>query len=175
LLILPYSDGSTSYAEIAEHVKLPLEVVTRILQHATTLRFFAEAEPGKLATRIAHTSRSAALANSEGLRGLVQAMLGDAGAPVVVLNEALDRYSKGKDQLTKKQEESAFALLHSGGLYQGHKHYFEYQESGDGWRSKSYTKFMKYLKEIFQLENLVVDLKDWAAEGKASIVDVSLS
>ncbi|KAF2878229.1 sterigmatocystin 8-O-methyltransferase [Massariosphaeria phaeospora] len=165
-------DGDASYAEIAERVQLPQVVVTRVLQHSTNLRYFAETEPGKLTTRIKHTSRSAAVAKSEGLRALVQAVLDDAGAPTVVLNEALEKYSRGKKELTKKQEESAFALLHSGGLYQGHKHYFDYQESGDGWRSRSYTKFMGYLKEIFHLEDLVLKLKDWEAEGAAHIVDV---
>ena len=168
-------DGTASYAEIAERVKLPVDVVTRILQHSTNLRFFAETEPGKRSTRIGHSSRSAAVAKNSGLKSLIQAVLDDAGPPTTILHEALQRYSRGKPELTQDQKESAFALLHSGGAYSGHTNYFEYQESGDGWRSKSYTKFMGYLKEIFHMENLVLDLKDWKAVGKASVVDVSTS
>ncbi|KAF2684048.1 sterigmatocystin 8-O-methyltransferase [Lentithecium fluviatile CBS 122367] len=165
-------DGSASYAEIAARVKLPEDVVKRILQHSTNLRLFAETEPGKQATRIRHSSRSAAVAKNSGLKSLIQAILDDAGPPTTILHEALQRYSRGKPELTQEQRESAFALLHSGGMYSGHTNYFEYQESGDGWRSRSYTKFMGYLKEIFHMENLVLDLKDWKAVGKASVVDV---
>lgn len=165
-------EGTASHAEIAECVKLPEDVVTRILQHATNLRFFAETEPGRRATRIRHSSRSAAVAKNPGLKSLIQAVLDDAGPPTTILHEALDRYSRGKFELTQEQKESAFALLHSGGAYSRHTNYFEYQESGDGWRSKSYTKFMSYLKEIFHMENLVLDLKNWKAVGKASVVDV---
>ena len=56
-------DGSASYAEIAQRTRLPQDVVYRVVQHATTLRLFAETEPGKPSSRIQHTSRSAALAN----------------------------------------------------------------------------------------------------------------
>jgi hypothetical protein len=166
-------DGTASYDEIAEKVKLPVDVVTRILQHSTNLRLFAETEPGKRSTKIQHSSRSAAVAKNTGLKSLIQAVLDDAGPPTTILHEALQRYSRGKPELTQEQKESAFALLHSGGAYSAHTNYFEYQESGDGWRSKSYTKFMGYLKEIFHMENLVLDLKDWKAVGKASVVDVS--
>jgi hypothetical protein len=166
-------NGSASYSDIAEYVKLPEDVVARILQHSTNLRLFAETEPGKRSTRIQHSSRSAAVAKNSGLKSLIHAVLDDAGPPTTVLHEALQRYSHGKSELTQEQKESAFALLHSGGAYSGHTNYFEYQESGNGWRSKSYTKFMGYLKEIFHMENLVMDLKDWKAVGKASVVDVS--
>ncbi|KAF1949188.1 sterigmatocystin 8-O-methyltransferase [Byssothecium circinans] len=164
--------SSASFAEISQHVHLPLEVTTRILQHAFTLRLFAETHPGKLSTRVIHTSRSAALATSPGLRGLVQAVGDDASAPTIVLNEALNRYSKDKQQLPEKQEETAFALLHSGALYQGHERYFDFQESEGGWRTRSYTRFMKYLKEIFGLEELVVGVLDWEGVGEARVVDV---
>ncbi|KAF1998107.1 sterigmatocystin 8-O-methyltransferase [Amniculicola lignicola CBS 123094] len=165
--------GSASFESIASAVDLPVEVVTRILMHAITNGFFTETLPGKRNTEIVHSSRSAALARSSGLRSLVQAVLDDAGAPTLLLNEALRRYSKGKKDLAAKPEESAFALLHSGEVYpKEQKDYFGYLESGDGWRSRSYTGFMKYLKEVFGLEKVVLDLYDWEQAGSAHVVDV---
>ncbi|KAK9413990.1 putative O-methyltransferase domain-containing protein [Seiridium unicorne] len=78
-------DGPASYEEISAYVSLPRDFVYRLLQHAMTQRIFVAVEPG----RVKHTSRSAALAKSAGLKALVWAILDDAGAPVMVLNEAL--------------------------------------------------------------------------------------
>lgn len=167
--------GSASYPEIAARVSLPEDVVTRVIQHATTLRIFAET-PEK---RVAHSSRSAALARSKGLRALTSTILDDAGAPMMVLNEALARYSRGKPALTQDVKETSFALFHSGGVYGArHGNSWELLE-GDGegerkgWRARNFVEFMRYVKEIFHLEGVVLDSHDWKAVGKASVVDVS--
>ncbi|EMR64683.1 hypothetical protein MGN70_008603 [Eutypa lata] len=171
-------DGSASYAEIAKHTSLPQDVVYRVLQHAVTLRLFAETEPGKSSSRIQHTSRSAALAKQAGLRALVSSVLDISSTPMMVLNEALDRYSRGKPELTQEMSETAFALLHSGGELSGkHRNSWDFLENDGigekkGWRQKSFVEFMSYIKEIFQLEGVVLDAFDWKAAGNTTLVDV---
>ena len=85
-------DGSASYSEIAERVSLPVDVVTRIIQHATTLRLFEEVN----SSQVKHTSRSAALARQSGLQALVSSVLDITGAPMMAMSKALEKYSKGK-------------------------------------------------------------------------------
>ncbi|KMU85622.1 sterigmatocystin 8-O-methyltransferase [Coccidioides immitis H538.4] len=170
-------DGSASYADIAKHTSLPEEVVQRILAHATTLRIFAETEPGKLSSRIQHTSRSAALARSSGLRALVSTILDDAGPPMMVMNKALQKYTCGKPTLTKNMNETSFALLHSGGLFGKYANCWEFIENDGegerkGWRQRNFVEFMRYIKEIFRLEEVVLKSYDWKAAGKATVVDV---
>ncbi|KAI1499267.1 sterigmatocystin 8-O-methyltransferase [Biscogniauxia marginata] len=171
-------DGSASYAEIAQHVSLPEDVVNRVLKHATALRIFAETEPGKATSRIEHTSRSAALAKSSGLRALVSTILDDAGAPLMVMHEALNKYSRGKAELTQKMTETAFALFHkTGALGKRHDNSWDLLENdGDGdkagWRQRNFVEFMRYVKEIFHLEEVVLESNDWGAMGEATVVDV---
>ncbi|KAK8880073.1 sterigmatocystin 8-O-methyltransferase [Apiospora arundinis] len=172
-------NGSTTYADIAHETKLPQAVVYRLLQHAMTLRIFAEV-PGKdgAAPRVKHTSRSAALAKTPGLRALVSTVLDDAGAPLMVLNEALRRFSSGKPELTQKTAETAFALFHQGGQFGGkfENSWEMIENDGEGekkgWRQRNFVTFMSYLKDIFQLEDKVLHAYDWAAAGKASVVDI---
>jgi hypothetical protein len=171
-------EGSASYSDIAEHTSLPLDVVYRVLQHATTLRIFAETEPGKPSSRIQHTSRSAALARCSGLKALVATILDDAGAPMMVMNEALQRYSRGKPALTQDMSQSSFALFHSGGTFGKHGNSWDLLENdgegeNQGWRQRNFVEFMHYIKEIFHLEGVVLDSHDWKAVGKATVVDVS--
>ncbi|KAI5919442.1 sterigmatocystin 8-O-methyltransferase [Camillea tinctor] len=170
--------GSASYAEVAKHVSLPEPVVFRVLKHATSLRIFAETEPGKASSRIQHTSRSAALAKSSGLRALVSTILDDAGAPMMVMHEALNKYSKGKPELTQEMTETAFALFHRTGAlgkkYDNSWDLLENDGEGEekGWRQRNFVEFMRYVKEIFHLEEIVLDSNDWAAMGEGTVVDV---
>ncbi|KAI3320974.1 S-adenosyl-L-methionine-dependent methyltransferase [Xylariaceae sp. AK1471] len=169
-------EGSASYSEIAERVSLPEDVVSRILQHATTLRLFDEVEPGS--SQIQHTSRSAALARQSGLRALVTSVLDVTGAPMMAMNSALEKYSKGKSELTQDMTETAFALFHSSGPY-GKKHinswdFLENDGEGDrrGWRQEQFVEFMRYTKEIFRLEEVVLNSYEWEKAGKATVVDI---
>lgn len=152
-------DGTASYAEIAQRVSLPEDVVKRVLQHAVTLRIFEETEPGKSSSRIRHNSRSAALARSAGLKALVSTILDDAGAPMMVMNEALNRYSRGKPTLTQNTNETSFALFHSGGQFGGYKNSWEMIENdgegeNKGFRQRNFVTFMNYVREIFNLEGI---------------------
>ncbi|PGH07096.1 hypothetical protein AJ79_06374 [Helicocarpus griseus UAMH5409] len=170
-------DGSASYADIAKHTSLPEDVVRRILQHAITLRIFSETEPGKPSSRVQHTSRSGALARSSGLRALVSTILDDAGPPMMVMNEALQRYSRGKTELTQEMNESSFALFHSSGIYGKYNNSWELLENDGagekkGWRAKNFVEFMRYVKEIFHLEEIVLQSHDWKAAGDVTVVDV---
>ncbi|KAI1427777.1 sterigmatocystin 8-O-methyltransferase [Xylaria sp. FL1777] len=168
-------EGSASYSEVAERVSLPLDVVTRVIQHATTLRLFEEVS----SSQIKHTSRSAALARQSGLQALVSSVLDITGAPMMAMNSALEKYSKGRSELTQDLSETAFALFHSTGPF-GKKYTtsWEYLENdGDGetrgWRQAKFVEFMKYIKEIFPLEDIVLDAYNWQGAGKATVVDVA--
>lgn len=170
--------GSASYSEIAERVSLPQDVVHRILQHAFTLRLFDEV-PGS--SQVRHTSRSAALARQSGLQALVSSVLDVTGAPMMAMNNALEKFSKGKSELTQEMSETAFALFHNSAPF-GKKHanswdYLENDGEGDrqGWRQQQFVEFMRYIKEIFHLEGIVLNSYDWQAAGKVTVVDVSSS
>ncbi|KAI0386266.1 sterigmatocystin 8-O-methyltransferase [Hypomontagnella monticulosa] len=170
-------DGTASYAEIAKHVSLPEDVVKRVLLHAVTLRIFEQTEPGKPTSQIRHNSRSAALARSSGLKALVSTILDDAGAPMMVMNEALNRYSRGKPDLTQDMNETSFALFHSGGQFGKHGNSWDLLENDgagekQGFRQRNFVEFMRYLKEIFHLEGVLLDAHDWKTAGKATVVDV---
>jgi hypothetical protein len=170
-------EGSASYSEISERLSLPQDVVTRAIQHATTLRLFEEV--GDDSSRIRHTSRSAALARQPGLQALVSSVLDVTGAPMMTMPSALEKYSRGKSELTQDMSETAFALFHSTGPL-GKKHvnswdYLENDGEGErqGWRQQKFVDFMKYIKEIFQLDGIVLNAYDWEAAGSATVVDVS--
>ncbi|KAL2369361.1 sterigmatocystin 8-O-methyltransferase [Blastomyces gilchristii SLH14081] len=170
-------NGTASYADIAEHTSLPEDVVYRLLQHAMTLRIFSETEPGKPSSRVQHTSRSAALARSSGLRALVSTVLDDSGAPMMVMNEALAKYSRGKPALTQEMNETSFALFHRSGIYGKYSNPWEFLENDGegekkGWRAANFAEFMRYVKEIFRLEEVVLQCHDWKAAGKATVVDL---
>ncbi|KND91784.1 6-hydroxytryprostatin B O-methyltransferase [Tolypocladium ophioglossoides CBS 100239] len=170
-------DGSASYDDIAKHTDLPREVVRRVIEHATTLRLFAPTEPGKAETRIRHTSRSAALSKNAGLRALVSTLLDDAGPPMTVLPEALRQYTTGKPELTTDMNETSFALFHRHGVFGEYATPWDLLEndgSGEkkGWRQRNFVEFMRYLKDIFQLEKVMLECYDWKAAGKATVVDV---
>jgi hypothetical protein len=172
-------DGSATYSEISKRTSLPEDVVYRVLQHAFTLRLFAEEEPGNPSSRIKHTSRSAALAKQPGLQALVSSVLDVSSAPMMVLNEALDRYSRGRSELTQEMNETSFALFHSGGTFGGkHRNSWDFLENDGvgetrGWRQKHFAEFMRYVKEIFRLEDVVKNALDWKSMGEATVVDVS--
>lgn len=175
-------DSSASYASIANHTDLPHEVVQRVLEHAVTLRLFEKVR-GK-PDHVSHTSRSAALAKSSGLRALVSTVLDDAGPPMTVMNQALRKYSLGKPNLTTDMTQTAFALLHGGtgkkddlskGKYTTSWELIENDGEGEqkGWRQRNFVEFMRYIKEIFQLERVILNSYDWKAAGNAKVVDVS--
>ena len=164
--------GSTTTAEIATETKLPAEVVQRVLDHAKTLRIFAD---GADSTHTRHTSRSAALAKSPGLRALVSTILDDAGPPMTVMQQALEMYSLGKETLSDDMSKTAFNVFH-GGKYANSWEFMENDGEGEkkGWRSRKFTTFMLYLKDIFRLEEIVDGSYGWEKAGDLSIVDVSL-
>jgi hypothetical protein len=177
-------EGESSFEKIAEHVKLPVEVVARVLDHAITMRFFTKSSP--TATSVKHTSRSAALAKDAGLVALVQMVLDETGPPMMVLPEALRRYSQGKKEITKNMKETAFKLCHSGGVWGNFENSWDfiendgvkegevgYEKKSKGWRQRNFVKFMAYIKDLFNTEDLLFNAVDWAGAGDATVVDVS--
>ncbi|KAL8365405.1 hypothetical protein RB595_004283 [Gaeumannomyces hyphopodioides] len=172
-------NGTSSSTEISHHTGLPKEVVERVLDHATTLRLFSYADGAHLGGPVCHTARSAAMAQSPGLRALVSTVLDEAGAPMMVMHEALDKYSRGREDLTQNPTETSFAHLHSKGggraRYANSWDMLENDGEGDrkGWRHKNFVEFMRYLKDIFRFDDVVAAALDWAALGSgARVVDV---
>ncbi len=81
--------------------------------------------------------------------------------------------------MTQDLNETAFALFHSTGPF-GKKYtnsweYLENDGEGEvrGWRQAKFVEFMKYIREIFHLEVVVLDAYNWKGAGKATVVDVS--
>ena len=165
-----------TYESIVEKTNLPLEVVTRVLQHAINLRIFSETDDKP--AKVQHNSRSAALAQSPGLQALVSYNLDNAGAPMLVMQEALARYSCGKPELTQNMDESSFPLLHKTGTYGSYNSSWQFIENDGvgeqkGWRQRKFVEFMRYIKGLFHLEEIVLGAQDWVKAGKATVVDVS--
>ena len=99
---------------------------------------------------------------------------------MIVMAEALERYNKSQPSLTQSKEESAFALFHSGGIYGKHTNSWDLFESEgkgekEGHRAKDYAEFMRYMMEMFGLNDIVIGAHDWEAAGNATVVDVSAS
>lgn len=168
-------DGEATFQDVAIHTKLPLEVVSRVIDHAVTMRFFVK--PSRVATSVRHTSRSAALAKDSGLSALVQTVLDETGPPMLLLPEALRRFSQGKPEITRNMKETAFRLCHSGGAWGSYENSWDFIENdgeGDrkGWRQRNFVRFMAYIKDLFLIEHIVLNAVDWEAAGEATVVDV---
>jgi hypothetical protein len=177
--------GEASFEQIAKHVQLPVDVVSRVLEHAVTMRFFTKSSP--IATSVRHTSRSAALAKDAGLVALVQMVLDETGPPMFVLPEALRKYSQGKTELTKNMKETAFKLCHSGGVWGNFENSWDFIENdgiaegqvgsekkSKGWRQRNFVKFMAYIRDLFNTEEILYNAVDWAGAGDVTVVDVSI-
>ena len=124
--------GEATQEEIAKHTRLPLSIVTRLIEHGTTLRLFSYTNPGKITSPVVHTSRSAALASNPGLRALVSTILDDAATPMTVMTQALEKHALGKETYEEDMETTAFRMLHSGEIFnKGYKNSWEFIE-GDG-------------------------------------------
>ncbi|KAF2026880.1 S-adenosyl-L-methionine-dependent methyltransferase [Setomelanomma holmii] len=176
-------DGEASFEQIAEKVQLPVEVVTRVLEHAVMMRFFTKPSPS--ATLVRHTSRSTALAKNSGLVSLVQVVLDETGPPMFILPEALRPYSQGKPEITKNMKKTAFKLCHSGGVwgdYTNSRDFIEndgvakgepgYENKSKGWRQRNFVNFMAYIKDMFGTEEIVHNAVDWAGAGYVTVVDL---
>ncbi|KAJ6790046.1 hypothetical protein PWT90_05273 [Aphanocladium album] len=170
-------DGSASVADIANHANLPEEVVKRVVKHGTALRLFSPEGNYKVTQRVQHSSRSAALVKSSGLRALVFTVLDDAEASMLAMNKALELHSRGRKSLGKDMTKTAFATHQKGATIGNHTTSWEFMDNdGDGerkgWRQRNFVELMRYLKEIFRLESVLETACDWKALGKATIVDI---
>ena len=171
-------DGTATHEQVAKHTNLPIEVVQRTLDHATTMRYFKRPEP--TSPVVQHTSRSAALAKDPGLVALVQMVLDETSPPMLLLPEALRQFAVGKSEISRDQKETAFRLCHSGGIWGDYDNTWEFLENDGegekkGWRQRNFIKFMAYIKDLFKTESIVLDAIDWKAAGDATVVDVSRS
>ncbi|KAH5554022.1 hypothetical protein HBI26_235210 [Parastagonospora nodorum] len=177
-------DGEASFEEVAKRVQLPVDVVSRVFDHATTMRFFTK--PSPFATSVRHTSRSAALAKEPGLASLVSIVIEETAAPMLLLPEALRQFSQGKTELTKNMKETAFKLCRSGGIWGEWENSWDfiendgapegqagYEKRTKGWRQRNFIKFMAYIKDLFNTEDLVYNALDWAGAGDITVVDIA--
>lgn len=174
-------DGSASVASVAQFVSLPEEAVQRVLEHAITIRYFAYADPANPSSSpIQHTSRSAALAKTPGLRALVSGCIDNVGPSMLAMPTALEKWGLGKKELPISIHDTAFKLAHSGGEAFG-----DYANTWDllendgvgekkGWRQRTFIEWMGYLKDIFGTTDLLLGAMDWEKEGNATVVDVGI-
>ncbi|PZD29970.1 O-methyltransferase [Pyrenophora tritici-repentis] len=142
--------GEATFENVAKQTKLPLEVVSRVLEHAVTMRFFVKPSP---------TATS-------------------AGPPMFMLPEALRRFSQGKPDISKDVKETAFKLCRSGGAWGDYENSWDFIENDGegeekGWRQRNFIKFMAYIKDLFQTESHVLSAIDWKAAGNATVVDIA--
>ncbi|KAF2475192.1 S-adenosyl-L-methionine-dependent methyltransferase [Lindgomyces ingoldianus] len=172
-------EGSASITDIAKYTSLPEEAVQRVVEHGMMLRFFAYTDPSTPKTsHIQHTSRSAALAQSSGLRALVHSCIQECGPPMMVMPEALEKYSLRKPTLTRDIRETAFALSHSGGAVFGNFStvwdFLENDGEGEkkGWRQRSFNTWMTYINDIFRMNEVLLEALDWKAAGDVTVVDI---
>lgn len=171
-------DGTATHEQVAKHTNLPVEIVQRTLDHAITMRYFKRTDP--TSASVQHTSRSAALAKDPGLGALVQMVLDETSPPMMLLPEALRRFTVGKSEISRSQKETAFRLCHSGGVWGDYENTWDFLENDGegekkGWRQRNFIKFMAYIKDLFKTESIVLDAIDWKAAGEATVVDVSLT
>lgn len=175
-------NGSASYEEISAKTTLPVPVCQRLVEHGATLRLFSVTSDGTTgARRVHHTSRSAAIAQNQGLKALVSTILDDAGPAMSVMPETLRRYTAGKPALTQNVDETAFAVLNKDGgpfgSFQTSWELLENDGEGErkGWRQRNFAVFMRYVNDIFQFEKIIEEGYDWAAAGNIRVIDVSLT
>ncbi|KAF1357462.1 S-adenosyl-L-methionine-dependent methyltransferase [Lizonia empirigonia] len=101
----------------------------------------------------------------------------ETSPPMMLLPEALRRFTVGKSEISRSQKETAFRLCHSGGVWGDHEntwHFLENDGEGEkkGWRQRNFIKFMAYIKDLFKTESIVLDAIDWKAAGEATVVDL---
>ena len=171
-------EGSASYDEIAEQVDLPEEVCRRLLEHALTLRLFAQVEPASPKSRICHSARSAVFARASGLRAVLTTMMDNAAPPLACLPRALNRSARGKRELSRDFKDNAWTFAHSGGLlgkYEDSWAMIEDDGEGDekGWRQKDMVEGMRSIKNGLKTNELLLNMTDWTAAGEAAtVVDI---
>ena len=171
-------ESSASAQDIAQHADIPEEVARRVIEHAMTLRLFEPQGDYRVTGRVKHSARSAALLKSTGLRALVSTILDDAGAPMLAMNRAIELYSRGQAELAKGVDKTAFGVHQSGGTIGNYTSSWDFIENdGDGprkgWRQRNFAEFMRYIKDIFHLDSVLVQSFDWKSVGNGIIVDVS--
>lgn len=124
-------DGTATHEQVAKHTNLPVEIVQRTLDHAITMRYFKRTDP--TSASVQHTSRSAALAKDPGLGALVQMVLDETSPPMMLLPEALRRFTVGKSEISRSQKETAFRICHSGGVWGDYENTWDFLENdGEG-------------------------------------------
>lgn len=171
-------DGDASYEEIAAKVKLPVEAIARVLDHAVTLRLFALVDPTSPAPRVKHTSRTAPMVRDPDTMSLIATTLDSNGPPVLALARALDKWAVGQDALPKDTGKLAFNLAYSGGLWGKYDTLWDLIENDGegerkGWRQAEMVGTMRFVKKTLDLDDILVKATDWANPAGAHVVDVS--
>lgn len=173
-------DGDASVDDLAEKTKLPRDVVRRVLNHATAIRFFDKVNPVAADYRIRHNSHSAVMARNPNLCGEVTNMLDTFGPPILLLARALEKWSVGQESIPLEIGKLPFNYAYSGGLSGKHDTVWDFVEAdgeGDrkGWRQGEMVKAMRWLKDQLDYKVTVLyKMTDWNQPANAHLVDVCI-
>ncbi|KAF7534727.1 hypothetical protein G7054_g5962 [Neopestalotiopsis clavispora] len=149
--------GQTSFRDIAEKTGLDESMVRRLLRHAITMRVFREPEPGL----IAHNRNSKAITDPS-INDWLKTASQDLWPTATKLFEALQKWPKSQEI-----NQTAFALAHDTEMS-----IYEFFEANPD-RALSFVGSLKALTSSpeYQISH-VVNNYNWAALGKATVVDV---
>lgn len=169
-------DGDASYEEIAAKVRLPVDAISRILDHAVTLRLFAHVDPTS-PTRVRHTSRTAPMVRDPDSMSVIATTLDSNGPPVLALARALDKWAVGEEKLPTETGKLGFNMAYSGGLWGKYDTLWDLIENDGegerkGWRQGEMVGTMRFVKKTLDLDAVLVKATDWAEPAGAHIVDV---
>ncbi|KAF3003297.1 hypothetical protein E8E14_007415 [Neopestalotiopsis sp. 37M] len=149
--------GQTAFRDIAEKTGLDESMVRRLLRHAITMRVFREPEPGL----IAHNRNSKAITDPS-INDWLKTASQDLWPTATKLFEALQKWPKSQEI-----NQTAFALAHDTELS-----IYEFFEANPD-RALSFVGSLKALTSspAYQISH-VINNYNWAALGKATVVDV---
>lgn len=165
-------EGSSTYAEIAQNVKLPESAVRRILRHAFSLRVFAEHPLGS--EHVVHTNFSSFPIRQPNVRSWIAHHAEEGGPSAVNLAPALTKWGEGS---LPGQTAAGYTLFPEDGT----KSFWDWlavdgkQEGKEGYRQKRFGDAM-----AFAADSPGMGMKtglaafDWEGLGKATMVDVSV-
>ncbi|KAF3058615.1 6-hydroxytryprostatin B O-methyltransferase [Daldinia childiae] len=149
--------GQISYGEIAKQTSLSEHIFRRLLRHAMTLRFFCEPQPGM----VAHTKASKLLSRPD--INSFMSFSPEIGWPSALrLLDALEKWPESQEP-----NETAFSLANNneGSLYEVFARYPE--------KALRFAAGMSTFAVLpsFGLSS-AIDGYDWAALGRARVVDI---
>ena len=179
--------GSTTYDEISQRTKLPVELVHRFLRHAATMRLFTEEIPAEgpdsddnspSPRRVVHTSTSAFVARNPAHRSWMSHHLEESHHACTRLPDALRKFSLGKDIPSQELNETPFALAFGDRVESGKFWDFirrDGEGSEKGFRLRRFAQAMRVarISSAMDFQGLLTTGFNWESLGEGTVVDVS--